>query len=284
MLCVNALLLMLVAQVPTAAPQEPPTTMPAPSYDTGPLRIELMAMRDLRIWAADPELAARYKSECQFNTQWRVRGERITQIVRQGNLIFSELVDDTGQSLLDADTYTEADRTTTRVVVPQQVARLRAEGLLIPTRNKIPARGAVKLKVVRGSIRLILAENSEKVTIANPLDFVDKTIDDPRLKVLGIEIKIVPADQLETPTPGDRALLLQYVSKGDHIQKVSFVDGAMKLVPARESQVTTKGGVVCQQFYFDASPINSELQIVLDVMPQIDDIQVPIDMENVDLP
>jgi hypothetical protein len=289
MLCLSALLLLLSAQVPAgtgqvpaAAPQETPTTMPAPTYDQGPLRAEVVAMREIRFRATDPEMAARLKSE--LDMQVRIQGERITQVVRQGNLIFTELVDDTGQSLLDADTYTEADRTMTRPMPPQQVERLRTDGLILTTRNKQSTRGAVKLKVMRGAIRLILAEKTEKVTIADPLEYYDKSIGDSRLKEFGIEIKIVPVDQLETPTPPNRCLLLHYVSKGDHIQKVSFVDGAMKPVPARETQVTTKSGVTCQQFYFDTAPINNELQLVLDVLPQMDDIQLPIDMENVDLP
>ena len=58
----------------------------------------------------------------------------------------------------------------------------------------------------------------------------------------------------------------------------------MKPIAARDSPVTTKSGATCQQFYFDAAAFNSELQLVLDVHPQIDDIQVPVEMENVNLP
>ena len=74
------------------------------------------------------------------------------------------------------------------------------------------------------------------------------------------------------------------MTKDDRIQKASFYDGAMKPIPARETQVTTKSGAACQQFCFDAAAFNDEMQLVLDVHPQVDDLQLPVDMENVDLP
>jgi hypothetical protein len=134
-----ALMLLLLPQVPASPAQEAPTPTTAPTYDEGPLRLELLAMREIRFSATDPEMAARLRSE--LGMQFRLQGERITQGVRQGNLIFTELVDDTGLTLLDADTYTEAERTTTRAV-PVPPERLRSEGLVLTTRNKPSARGA----------------------------------------------------------------------------------------------------------------------------------------------
>jgi len=280
MFCLS-LLLLLVPQVAGAPVQEavPPTTQP--TYDEGPLRAELIAMREIRFTATDPEMASRLRSE--LGMQFRVRGERIAQIVKQGNLIFTDLVDDTGESLLDPNTYSEADKTSTRIVmVPPE--RLRTDGLIVTTRNKPSARGAKVLAKVLGSIRLILADQPEKYTLVNPLQFYGKTIEDPRLKQLGIEIELVPLDQIDNPPPGNRGIIFRYKAKGEHIQRASFVDGAMKPIAARETTITTKAGDPCPMYYFEGTAFNDEMQLVLEVHPQVDDVRVPVELDNVNLP
>ncbi len=278
-----ASLLLLFWSPQVAQPATQPTTQPttAPTYDEGPLRAELLAMREIRISATNPEMAARLRPE--LGMQFRIRGARITQIVRQGTWIFTELVDDTGQSLLDADTYSEADKTSTRPLMVQ-VERLKTEGLIVTTRAKLAARGARTLKQVRGSIRLILADRSEKLTIENPLQYHGQTIADPRLKTLGVEVRLVPADELEGAPPANRCIVLQYPTGGEHVQRASFYDGAMRPIPARDSAMTTKSGAPCQMYYFDATPFNNEMQLVLEIHPQVDDVQVPIEINNLDLP
>jgi hypothetical protein len=280
------LLLWWLPQVPGAAAQpvtdEPPAEpVVAPTYDEGPLQVELLAMREIRLRSTDPDLAARMRPE--LGMQFRIRGERLTQVVRQGNVIFTELVDDTGQVLLDEDTYTEADRTGTRpMMMPAE--RLRGEGLIVLARNKLSARGALKLKRMRGAIRLILADATEKVTIENPLQYYGKRIADPRLEALGVEVQIVSVEELEIEPPANRCIALWYVTKGDNIQRASFYDGAMRPIPARDSPALRKSGELCQLYYFDATPFNDEMQLVLEIHPQIDDVSLPIEMDDVELP
>jgi len=276
-----ALMLLLLPQVPASPAQEAPTPTTAPTYDEGPLRLELLAMREIRFSATDPEMAARLRSE--LGMQFRLQGERITQVVRQGNLIFTELVDDTGLALLDLDTYTEAERTTTRAV-PVPPERLRSEGLVLTTRNKPSARGARTLAKVRGALRLILADKTESITIENPLQFYGQPIVDPRLTALGMEVAILPNEELENAPPGNRCLLLHFKTKADHLQRATFHDGAMKPIPVRDTPVTTRSGVQCQMYYFDAAAFNDEMQLVLEVHPQIEDVLVPVELENVNLP
>jgi hypothetical protein len=282
---VSLLLLALQVAQPTTpgAPQPttPPTTQPAPTYDEGPLRVELLAMREIRFSATEPELAARLRSE--LGMQFRVRGTGITNIVRQGNIIFTALVDDTGQSLLDPDTYSEADRTITRpVTIPPD--RLKADGLIITTRNKASTRGSRVLTQARAGLHLILAEQTDKLTIANPLQYMGKTIADQRLLALGIDVQLLPADELENPPPANRALLLYYGTKAAQVQKASFYDGAMRPIPARETPVTTKSGLAAVEYYFDAAPLTDETQLVLEVHPQVEDVQLPIMLDNLNLP
>jgi hypothetical protein len=280
-LSMSLLLLCWSPQAAEPQAQPPPAPTTTPTYDAGPLRAELVAMRELRYKFVDPEQAARYRSE--LDMRFRIRGERITEVVRYGNLIFSELVDDTGHSLLDPNTYTEAEKTSTRPI-PVPAERLKADGLIVDTRNSPSTRGALTLSRVRGSVHLIIAPNTEKVTIADPLQYYGKTIADPRLKQLGIEIQLVPIEELENAPPANRGLVLRYVTNGEHVQKASFYDGHMRLVPTRESPTTTKSGAPCQLYYFDSSPLNDETQLVLEVLPQVDEVQVPVEMDGLKLP
>ncbi|HPM24991.1 MAG TPA: hypothetical protein PLP66_13875, partial [Phycisphaerae bacterium] len=48
--------------------------------------------------------------------------------------------------------------------------------------------------------------------------------------------------------------------------------------------VTTRSGVQCQMYYFDAAAFNDEMQLVLEVHPQIEDVLDPVELENVNLP
>jgi hypothetical protein len=275
---------LLLLWLPQVAEVQPPTTAPAttaPTYDQGPLRAEIVAMREMRFSAADPELAARMESDLRM--QIRLRGEKITKVARNGELILTELVDDTGQSLLEPDAYTEADKTRTRpIMFPPE--RLRDNGLLLVSRSRPAARGAHKLSRLRGTVRLILADELEKYTIENPLQYYGQTIQDPRLQELGIKIDILPVDQLENGPPANRCIIFAYRNKGEHVQKASFCDGRMQPLMARDTWVTTTSGEPCQLYYFDAGALTDEMQLVLEVHPQIEDLSVPVELDDIDLP
>lgn len=277
-----SLLLALLPQVTSAPVQEatPPTS--APTYDQGPLRVELIAMREVRIRATDPVMASRMESDLRM--QFRLQGEPLMKLARFGNLILTELVDDTGATLIDDKTYTEADKTMTRPVnFPKD--RLRDNGLPLTTRSKPTARGALKLRQIRGTVHLVLAEKTEKLTILNPLQYVGKVLPDPRLQELGIEVEVAPITEVENPPPAERSIILCYKTKGENVQGASFVDGTMKPIAAREMPVNKTSGARCQLYYFDnAAAFNDEMQLVLEVHPQIEDIQLPIDLKDVDLP
>ena len=275
------LLLTLLPQVTVTPAQEPPAPTTAPTYDQGPLRVELLAMREVRLRASDPVMAARMESDLRM--QFRIQGEKLMQLARFGNLILTEMVDDTGQALIGPDTYSEAERTQTRPV-GFPVERLRENGLMLTTRSKVSARAAKTLKTMRGSVRLVLAEGSEKVTIINPLQYLGQTIDNPRLKELGIEVEVVPMSEIENAPPGERSLILHYKTKSENVQGATFADGAMRPVPARETQIAKKSGEPCQLYYFDPSVFNDEMQLVLEVHPKVEDIQLPVEMKDVELP
>jgi hypothetical protein len=265
------------------ASQETPATSPAVTYDHGPLRLEVAAMFDARYWYREEQPGAR---PSELRLQLRVMGERISEVARAGSAIFTEAVDDTGRALVAPDTYTQEERTNTRpVTLPAE--RVRADGLRVPAQLKSSARAAKTLKL-RGTIRLILAKEREHVTIDRPLQYIGKIIENKRLKELGIEIRFVPADELptegETPPSATRTPTLHFRQGYERIQSVAFHDAYMKPIRHRERPVQTKQGVPVTAFALGNTELTDECQLVLEVFPQMEDLQLPIAIDNLELP
>lgn len=276
------MLVLLLPQVPQAPEPKPADQAGAVSpCAQGPLRIEVTAMREIRYTATDPEMAARLRSE--LGMQVRICGERIDKIVRHGSLIFTELTDDTGRVLIDDNTYSESERTVTRPpMLPPD--RLRTDGLMMTTRANATARGAKTLKVARGAVRVILADEVLKLTVDNPLRFHGAVIEDPRLKALGIEIAIISNEEIENAPPANRCLAFEYKAKGEHVARAGFYDGWLRPIGARDTWVAKKAGGQCQLYYFDTAGFNDDMQMVIEVHPKIEDLQVPLELKDFALP
>lgn len=275
--------LLLLPQVTPPPGQEPaePTTAPAPNYVEGPLGIEFVALREIRLRAENPDWIKGLESDLRI--QFRVRGERLPQISRFGDCVLTELVDDTGMSLLDEEAYPQPDKDSTRAMTlaPEQ---LREHGLLLGIRAKPAGRAASSLKRVRGTVRLILAEETVTVTIDNPLQYFGKTIEDPLLKELGFEARLVPPDEFEQPLPPKRNIVVQYKTKGEHLQRITFVDGWMRSIRFRDLPVSTKSGEQCIAYGFEVPAVDDDMQMVLSIHPNIEDIRLPFEIDDLELP
>jgi hypothetical protein len=275
------MLLMLLPQEPPATAQEVTPPPPPPEYDKGPMQAELLAMREVRLRMVVGEARPGFESDLRM--QFRISGEKLPDVSRFGNFILTELVDDTGHALVDDDTYTDSEKEFTRAnTIPPE--RLRQQGLLLTTRCGPASRGATALKTLRGYARLILATETESITIANPLQHYDEMIESEALKELGIQVRVVPFDEFETPPPQNRSIAIEYVSKASNIRAAKFVDGWMRPVRAPERKMATKDGVNCTVFTIDPSALNNELQLVLEVHPDVKDIKVEFEADDVELP
>jgi hypothetical protein len=265
-----------------ATPEKQPTT--APTFDEGPLRCELSAMFDARYWYLDEQPRS---EKPELRMRWLVRGERIDQVVRRGNLIFSEAVDDTGRTLVGPDTYTEEQRTIT-YPLSDTPAQLRAQGLPFVTRVDSPARGAKSVKF-QGTLRIMLAPQREEVTIQNPLQFAGKTIENDRLKELGIVIRLVPAEDVDVgdqpATQFKDAFVFQYVQNRDKVNSAALYDAWMKRMRYREQpSMKTKQGEPVTVYALGKEGITEETQFVLEVFPKFEDVTIRVDLDSVTLP
>ncbi len=281
MLHLGLLSLLILAQAAAVQePVEPPK--PQEVYDEGPLRIEISAMREIRLVYED--MPDRSEKESNFAMQVRIRGERLGEISRYGMLILEELVDSTGHSLLDPNTYTEEDLERTREMT-FPVQRLKETGLqLVSKPTKLAKREAAQLKTVRGYVRLILADQTKSFTVLNPEQYRGKVIADERLAELGVEVRVAEPTEFEQGPPTDQALIFEYTKKGEHIRTVKFFDPWMRPLRHRERPMTTTDGKECMAYYFRPGEINDDMQVVFEVHPKIEDVRLPLEVEDVALP
>lgn len=266
-----------VAPADTPAGAEPPP----PTFDEGPLRVEIEAMREMRYRYLDaPERGV--PMSC-FDMRLRIRGERIADIFRRGNVILTEIVDDTGHSMLDPNSVPERERAALYpVAIPPEARRERGIEVQTP-RSRPSARGARRLQCLRGSIRVLLGSDPQKITVFNPLQYAGQTVDDPRLKELGLEVRLVPPEEFDQPPP-QQCIVIQVPKRADHVQSITFFDGRLRPMPTQDRPMTTKLGETCTAYCFQRVTFDNEMQMVLDVFGAVQDIELPIEVNNIDLP
>jgi len=265
--------------------KQPVTTAPttAPTYDQGPLRCEPIAVFDARYWYRDEQQGPR-GSELQM--RFRVSGERIAEIVRFGNVILTEAVDDAGKSLIGPNTYTEEERTSTR---PLTMAgeRLRSMGLLLPCRLETPSRAAKSLKL-HGTVRLVLAKEREQVTIDNPLQYVGKPLENEKLQALKVSLRLLSSEDIAPEEEGlpaaNQMLIIQYLGGQDRVHSATPHDAYMKPLRSRERPLKLKGGGAAVGYIVAGGEINQDCQLVLEVFPTIEDARLPIEFDRLELP
>lgn len=282
------LLIALILQASTLGVTAPQENAPAKSDETekssqvatGPLRVELAAMFEGRYWYEDPSREGARESEMRL--QFRVAGEKVAKISRHGNPVITEMVDSTGKELIDPDEITDEQREETRLVtVPAE--RMREDGLLLVARADAAAREAKSIKKIRGTIRALIADDYEEITIANPKQYTGKLIEHPRLSELGIEVRVVSKDELDEAAPL-AMFILEFKTKKENVRDVAFYDAWMKPLRSRERPLRTQAGKEFMGYALIGRDIGDDFQLVLQVFPQVEDVRIPIELNDVPLP
>lgn len=228
------LFLLLLPAAPQVAQPPTPTTQPAvttaPTFNHGPLRGEVIAVYDARYWFLEKEPGER---ESELHMRFRFLGEKIDEAVSAAIIVIDEAVDNTGKVITGHHADIDEQHTIANPL-NQTPERLRANGLVLQTRVESPSRGACTVSL-RGSVRVIFGRDAREVTIDNPLQYLDKTIENEQLKELGVEIRAVLPEQLQggTPPNPNRIFVLQYIKGQERVQGVSFHDAWMKPIRHR---------------------------------------------------
>ena len=125
------------------------------------------------------------------------------------------------------------------------------------------------------------------MTIDNPRQYSGKTIANDRLSELGIEIRVVPREELESSaaaqSPG-KFIAFQVLKGEDHIQNIAFYNGWMKEVRYRRREVKLTNGETAIGCAFGADWLTDQCQLVLEVFPKIEEEVLPIEVDDLKLP
>lgn len=261
---------------PAAPPATQPSDEPAVTYDQGPLRGEVLALFDARYFFLEKSPGSR---EPELRLQIRVAGAGIENTVRVGNIIFTEATDDTGRALVTPATYTDEQKTEMR----PPAERLKSSGMLLQAKLESPARAARTMRL-RGSVRVVMAPEKLEIAIDNPLQYVGKTIPNEQLKAVGVEVRVVPAEELSEEQSQPNQLVLQIVKGGEKVQEVAFYDAWMKQMRPRERALNTKSGDSVKGYSMTSGTLDENTQMVLRVFPKTDEVSIPIELDSVPLP
>lgn len=267
-------------QVP--ASQEGPTetqVKPKPDYLQGPMRVEPVWIGEQRIGVFNSDAPG---PRAMTRIQLRLAGERLGDVRRLGRIVFTEVVDDLGNSLIDPDRVKPDDATWT-ARQRNAVDRMKSTGLLLTTDLKNAARGSRSLKTATGTLRVIYAVKPESLYLDNPRALAGGMIEDPRLKAAGIEIECLASNEPPRLAESGRHVTLRVLSGQDRIHEIVLCDPWLKPLRTSERPMQTSTGDDCL-VYLAGEDLTSEHTIVIEFYTAIEDVRLPIDLSGLVLP
>jgi hypothetical protein len=261
-----------------------PTTPPGevqvePPMTAGPMTVELVGLSEARTY--DPS-AQQGGLNAELRLQFRLRGDRLHDVVRYGRPIFTEFVDSTGAILVDPNGYTPDDREeTVRQSTP--AARLEQSGVMLDTRLTAPARQAQALVAVKGSLRVIYAGEHESVYIDNPRQYQGGKMEHPRLAANGVEIEILPEGDPERTAGSQSHVAARFTKGSEKIREVVFVDSWFNQIRSRAFPMPANDGHECLVYYTEAE-LGPDYTMVIEFYPKIEDVRMPFEFVDLPLP
>lgn len=280
----NAMFLLLVIpplmQEVSSGATTRPAKEPGAAAATGAMRVELATYQELRSVARDAAGSDSTKSESRIAL--RLLGSRVGDVRRYGNPVFSTVIDDKGQSLIDPSLLPAdyADQTRRQPLAKERVAD---QGIALETRLKAASRGAASLSKVNGSVRVIYAAEKRGVYFDNPRQYMGQPLQDQLLTDLGIEIIMLPPD--DPPQMKDMAnyVAVRVLKGAEKIDSFEICDAWLRPMRTKQSTMKTKTNDDCDVIALSQS-IVPQNAFVIDVYPTIEDVRVPIQLDGLKLP
>lgn len=260
--------------------EQPAGPMLSANYLQGPLSIEIDALGEnrVRFFPAGPDRANRAVLQMRL----RMEGADLVNIRKFGNVIFESIQDNTGKSLISADTYTEEEKTGMK---PQnaQAASLERDGLLMVATVDAPARDATHIANATGYVKVVMASDVEEIWIENPRGKRGAVLDDPRLIEKGIEIKLL--EPSEAGVADHPTNIVIQTPKGDgNVAGIEFVDGWFKQQRTRIRSTNTPAGSPASVYTLIGKGLDADSIMVVRVYKTVQEQQVPIRLNEVELP
>ena len=274
--------LMLQQADPSVTVQaETPQATTAPTTQEGPMRVELVGIQEMREAYLGPKVER--PSRSQLTLGMVMAGARLKEVVKVGNVIFTEVVDETGKSLIGPDTYDEKKRTSLGPVQVTLEVIMRG-GIRLVSKLEPTARNAATITKLKGTVRVLYATDMEEITIVNPRQLMGTIIVHPRLKELGIEIRVMPAGDPRGAPPQDRFIVLQVLTKENHVSGVEFQDAWMRRMATRPRLMKTNAGEDCMLYQVSRGNLDVDSQMVIQVYPELEEAQLEVEFNDVPLP
>ncbi|MCA9245269.1 MAG: hypothetical protein KDA32_15035 [Phycisphaerales bacterium] len=269
----GAMIALLQTQPAQVGPEA--VTQPAAPKFEGPMRVEPVAVMESRLWLKEGDR----RDRSRLAVQCRVTGERLTNCVKMGRLIFEELKDDTGAVLISAEELTEAQREKMRdmQISPQIV---QAGGVLLAANAELPKRSATKL-MGKGYVQVAYSNGVEEVMIDNPFRFEGEFIDHARLKELGVKIRVPKIGEEVDIQKSGKAMPLEIVEGQEKIESVQLFDAWFRQMRTRAKQMKSKADKPIAVYEVVAgADISEDTQIVIRLYANVETEKVSFQFEQ----
>jgi hypothetical protein len=247
---------------------------------TGPMRIELDSINESRVryLGEIPERPAR----SGLRLIAKLTGERLPELVGLGRLIVEEMTDDTGATLVTAAQAAELDAGTRPYRMAKQVL---ARGFLnLQADAPLTSRSARKITKVRGRIDVVYGKDVEEIMIDNPLQYLGRQLEHPRLKELNMKIDMIQPGAEHDARRDGKGIALRFNDSRKRIRKVELYDAWLKPMYARERPMTTEDGGEYSFFGVMVGEVDADVQMLLRVYPSVEDERITFEFTDLELP
>lgn len=281
--------LLVALMVPQDGSKLPPYVKkdePAPAAQaakpTGPMRVEMWGILDQRVsFIGDPIERAPTSA---MRLLLKLTGEKVASIARSGRPVIEKMMDDKGTVLLDPSTYTDADKTATSPVSP--AANVEQTGLIrLELMATTPAvRTATKISELKGYVNVVYGGPTEEITIDNPAQYAGGLIEHPRLKELGIAIRILkPAEEAIEPAD-NRGIAIKIEGNEEMVKNVDLYDEWMKRMSVRPRVSKTQKDESYYYYSIMGALLSADCQLALTVYQGVTREKVQFDLKDIALP
>lgn len=264
-------------------PGTPESPAPTPMVKLeGAMRVEHLGVMDYRASFVEP--APERAPKPALRVLVRLTGERLGDLYRCGRAIVEEMSDDTGARMFDPTTISEKDRTVTTPV--NLSAGIMQQGYHMLDITALPgSRAAKTITRLRGYVNIVFGGHTEEITIENPLQYLGKTVDHPKLKEIGLTVRVLKMGGEEATEPNDgRGIALDFEPSDEQVKAVDFYDENMKKIAARPRDGKSEKVDAYKYYALAGGLVNADTQMVLTVLPKIEKQRIEFDLKDIPLP
>lgn len=245
------------------------------------MRVEIAGMVETRFRFVEPPPGPPPPARLQI--QFKLRGARLKEIVRLGNLIFTEVVDETGKAMVDPNTYDKEKLTGSRVIENVEQIISQQGGIATVEAFELSSRSARRISTMKGHWRVYYASAPDEIVLEDPLRYAGQVVDHPRLAALGVKIRVYGPGQEGLPADG-KQVGVQILEGEEKVQGTDFYDDWYRLISSRPRPMTDSNGATFLAYRAGATPFSSEHQMVVRVFSDVSSQEIPVEFHDVELP